>query len=78
MPGATIVRSLLSAALFLWAALAAGESFIGKVVNVSDGDTVTVPDENKRIRVRINGIDAPEKGRKGVPGQPYGEQDASA
>jgi micrococcal nuclease len=51
------------------------ESFIGKVINVSDGDTITVLDsENKRIRVRIDGIDAPEKGHKGVPGQPYGEQ----
>ena len=39
-----------------------------------DGDTITVLDsENKRIRVRINGIDAPEKGRKPVPGQPYGD-----
>jgi endonuclease YncB( thermonuclease family) len=51
------------------------ESLIGKVINVSDGDTITVLDsENKRIRVRIDGIDAPEKGHKGVPGQPYGEQ----
>jgi endonuclease YncB( thermonuclease family) len=75
MPCATIIRSFLSAVLLLWAALAAGESFTGKVVNVSDGDTVTVLDsDNKRIRVRINGIDAPEKGRKPVPGQPYGDK----
>ena len=30
--------------------------------------------ENKRIRVRVNGIDSPEKARKPVPGQPYAEQ----
>jgi hypothetical protein len=36
--------------------------------------TITALDsENKRIRVRINGIDAPEKGRHRVPGQPHGE-----
>ncbi len=39
-----------------------GESFTGKVVNVSDGDTVTVLREgNLQERVRLTGIDAPEK-----------------
>lgn len=38
------------------------ETFSGKVVRVSDGDTVTVLFEEKTpIRVRIMGIDAPEK-----------------
>lgn len=36
----------------------------GRVVSVSDGDTITVLDsENKQHKIRINGIDAPEKGQ---------------
>jgi len=39
----------------------------GIVVNVADGDTITVLDSDKvQHRVRIAGIDAPEKG------QPFG------
>jgi endonuclease YncB( thermonuclease family) len=39
----------------------------GQVVGVADGDTVTVLDKNKQQhRVRVAGIDAPEKG------QPFG------
>ena len=39
----------------------------GKVIKVADGDTITVLDSNKvQHRVRIAGIDAPEKG------QPFG------
>lgn len=35
---------------------------IGRVVGVSDGDTITVLDENKQQhRIRVAGIDAPEK-----------------
>ena len=34
------------------------------MVGVSDGDTITVLDsEKKQHKVRINGIDAPEKGQ---------------
>lgn len=48
---------------------ALSESFTGKVVAVSDGDTVRVLRENKsEIKVRLADIDAPEKE------QPYGEQ----
>jgi len=39
----------------------------GTVVKIADGDTITVLDSNKvQHRVRIAGIDAPEKG------QPFG------
>lgn len=46
--------------------------FEGKVVGVSDGDSIIVVDsEKKRIRVHLDGIDAPERGYKSVPGQSY-------
>jgi len=41
----------------------------GRVVGVSDGDTVTVLDgERKRHKIRLGGIDAPEKA------QPFGQR----
>lgn len=41
--------------------------FAGKVIRVADGDTVTVLDaDNVQHRVRLTGIDAPERG------QPFG------
>lgn len=40
------------------------ESLKGKVVSVADGDTVTIiTDNNERVRIRLYGIDAPEKGQ---------------
>jgi endonuclease YncB( thermonuclease family) len=52
-------------AVLLWLCLAAAhaETLTGKVVSVDDGDTLTVLSENVRQRVRIAGIDAPEKGQ---------------
>ena len=35
----------------------------GKVVGVTDGDTITVLSNRKQIKVRLAGIDAPEKGQ---------------
>jgi endonuclease YncB( thermonuclease family) len=47
-------------AVFAYDALAA--SLAGRVVGVSDGDTVTVlTAENRQFRIRLAGIDAPEK-----------------
>jgi micrococcal nuclease len=34
--------------------------FVGRVVKVSDGDTVTVLLDNRQIKVRLDSIDAPE------------------
>jgi micrococcal nuclease len=39
-------------------------AFTGKVVSIADGDTLTVLDDNhSRSRIRLFGIDAPEKGQ---------------
>ncbi len=41
----------------------------GKAINVADGDTITILDtDNNQHRIRINGIDAPEKV------QPFGDR----
>ncbi|SJZ90231.1 Endonuclease YncB, thermonuclease family [Cetobacterium ceti] len=33
----------------------------GKVIKVADGDTITILDHHKKVKVRFYGIDAPEK-----------------
>ena len=61
-----MARFLLSAimAFALQSAQGAEWTIEGRVVAVSDGDTITVLDsEEKQHKVRINGIDAPEKGQ---------------
>lgn len=41
--------------------------FVAKVIGITDGDTIDVlTDQNETIRLRLNGIDAPERG------QPFG------
>lgn len=53
--------------------VAAEESLRGMVRHVSDGDTLLlVARGSGRQTVRLYGIDAPETGRRGQPGQPYG------
>ena len=41
--------------------LYAAESIEGKVVSVADGDTITVLENDTPIKVRLYGVDAPEK-----------------
>lgn len=57
--------TLLAIALSLAACVAAAETIDGRVIGVSDGDTITllqVSDTTKTPRkIRISGIDAPEK-----------------
>ncbi len=38
-------------------------AFTGQVVGVSDGDTIAVMHEGKAEKVRLTGIDCPEKGQ---------------
>lgn len=35
--------------------------FSGKVIGVADGDTITVLDGTSQIKIRLNGVDCPEK-----------------
>ncbi len=51
--------------LFLGLALVAAQvlaaDFTGRVVGISDGDTITVLSKGKPERIRLHGIDCPEK-----------------
>ena len=61
--------SLLLWLLLLACSPAVADTLMGRVVGVTDGDTVTVLDAaNAQHKVRLAGIDAPEKG------QPFGER----
>lgn len=42
-------------------ALAFASSFSGKVVGISDGDTISVMRDGKAVKVRLAGIDCPER-----------------
>jgi endonuclease YncB( thermonuclease family) len=61
-------RVLLSAVLALLAASSHAGTITGRVVGVSDGDTLTMLDSaGTQHKIRLSGIDAPEKG------QPFGQ-----
>src|SRR5262245_25308253 len=69
MSGAPDVRrcgvALYAAVVVLWCTLvplgASAEQFTGKVVGIADGDTIQVLREGKAVKVRLHGVDAPEK-----------------
>ena len=46
-----------------WVSLTPAEEFAGKVVGVSDGDTITVLRNRTPIKVRLHSIDCPEIGQ---------------
>jgi endonuclease YncB( thermonuclease family) len=61
--GAHLARQILVglALCQLLAGAAAAEEFVGRVVGVPDGDTLTVLRARRPERVRLQGVDAPEK-----------------
>jgi endonuclease YncB( thermonuclease family) len=55
------IRALLILFALVLPASAQPQLLIGKVVSVSDGDTITILDKQKRqYKIRLEGIDAPE------------------
>jgi endonuclease YncB( thermonuclease family) len=62
------MRQVLIALILLIPATVGADTLEGKVIKVADGDTVTIVDGNgNKHRIRLGGIDAPEKD------QPYGD-----
>jgi micrococcal nuclease len=59
---------LFSLFLFLVPSLLNAGSWEGKVVSVSDGDTIKVLKDGKQVKMRLAAIDCPEKK------QPYGQK----
>lgn len=52
----------LGTLLLLWSFSVSANTLVGRVVGVTDGDTVTVLDEQRQQhKIRLAGIDAPEK-----------------
>jgi endonuclease YncB( thermonuclease family) len=61
------MRKFLITLILLTPATVWADTLEGKVIKVADGDTVTIIGDNgKKYRIRLGGIDAPEKD------QPYG------
>lgn len=56
------IRLVLAAVLlFLSAACIACESCTAKVIGISDGNTIKVLHDGQQVRIRLYGIDTPEK-----------------
>jgi endonuclease YncB( thermonuclease family) len=68
-PRAIQAALVLVCLIAFWGARAGvAAEFAGRVVGVSDGDTITVWHDGNGERIRLNGIDCPEQG------QPFGKQ----
>lgn len=62
-------KSILAFLFLLLPILLSAQTLKGKIIKVSDGDTVILLDsDNTKHKIRLHGIDAPEKG------QPYGNR----
>jgi micrococcal nuclease len=62
MPHRALLR-LIALIVLAWVAPARAEDFTGKVVGVTDGDTLTVLRDRTPLKVRLHGIDCPESGQ---------------
>jgi micrococcal nuclease len=51
----------LTLTLLFFSATVAGEDFRGRVVRISDGDTIGVMHQGREEKIRLHGIDAPER-----------------
>ncbi len=51
-----------------------GRTLVGKVIRVTDGDTITVLTSSGKEKIRFAQIDAPETSHFGSPTQPYGKE----
>jgi endonuclease YncB( thermonuclease family) len=54
-------RIIVAAFLLLTTPPTLANTLTGKVVKVADGDTITVLEDNTQHRIRLQGIDAPER-----------------
>lgn len=54
---AWVAQSVLLVVLLAGTAVAQPQDFVGKVVGVSDGDTITVRSGQQTVKVRLAGID---------------------
>ena len=61
------LKTIILIVIFGFSSLTTAET-LGRVVNVIDGDTVKLKVGSDTVKVRLQGIDAPERG------QPYGKQ----
>ena len=57
----SFLTSLVFLAILWSLPLFAAETITGKVVSVADGDTITVLEDKTQVKVRLHGVDAPEK-----------------
>ena len=62
------MRTMLMIIFVLCSIVAGAQTYPGKVTAVKDGDTVEMLVNGKPLRIRLFGIDCPEKG------QPFGEK----
>ena len=61
-----LLTLILAATVFAASPAPAAEMLTGKVISVTDGDTLTLLVGKTQIKVRLEGIDAPDRG------QPFG------
>lgn len=65
---------LMTLLLLFVPVLSYAKTISGQVVNVADGDTITVLTYNGKEKIRLGQIDAPEISHFGSPSQPYGKE----